>query len=155
MAIPTETNKELIVIVDNESVEVAISPPVIDSAIVVGQPPPVDGRTLLFDGYEAESMRVRTVSGLSFEIEPVGEVPVQTVDQVIVGVGSPVGSVDGQINDRIYIDSLNKSIYLWADVGDGYYTDPQVLVGTTLPGGGNDGQIFIDSDDKGIWMWMT
>lgn len=155
MAIPTETNKELVVIVDNESVEVAISPPVIDSAIVVGQPPPVDGRTLLFDGYEAESMRVRTVSGLSFEIDPVGEVPVQTVDQVIVGSGNPEGAVDGQINDRIYIDSLNKSIYLWFDAGDAYYTDPQVLVGTTLPGGGNDGQIFIDTDDYSIWMWTT
>lgn len=127
----------------------------IDSAIVVGQPPPVDGRTLLFDGYEAESMRVRTVSGLSFEIDPVGDVPVQTVDQVITGVGNPNGAVDGQINDRIYMDTSAKSIYVWSDVTDGYYADPQVLVGTVLPGGGNDDQIFINSADKSIWVWKT
>lgn len=152
MAIPVETNKELVVIVENESLEVAISPPILDSAIVVGQPPAVDGRTLLFDGYEAETMRVRTTSGLSFEIEPVGEVPVEIVDQLIVGVGSPVGAVDGQTAERIFVDTASNSFYVWNTTGA---TTEQIIVGTTLPGGANDGQIFMDTDDKAIWMWET
>ena len=152
MAIPKETSKELVVVVENESLEVVITPPVLDSAIVVGQPPPVDSRTLLFDGFDDTSMRVKTYGGLSFEIDPVGEVPVTTVDQVLVGAQNPVGAVDGQTAGRIYIDSLNKSFYVWDNAPD---LGLQVEVGTTLPGGGTDGDIFIDSDDKSIWLWVT
>lgn len=153
MAIPRETNKELVVVVENESLEVAISPPVLDAAFVVGQPPPVDSRTLLFDGYEAESMRVRTIGGLRFEIEPVGEVPVITVDQVLVGVGSPVGSIDGQTAGRIYIDSSTNSFYIWD--GEAAPTNLQVIVNDTIPGGGIDNQILIETTSNSIWMWTT
>lgn len=153
MAIPRETNKELVVIVENESIEVAITPPVLDSAIVVGQPPPVDSRTLLFDGYEAESMRVRTVGGLQFEIEPVGEVPVVTVEQVLVGVGNPIGSIDGQTAGRIWIDSGSKSFYIWDGVSAP--TDLQVIVNELVPAGGLENQILIETTSNSIWMWNT
>lgn len=153
MAIPVETNKELVVIVENPSIDVAISPPIIDSAIVIGAAPPADSRTLLYDGFEAETMRVRTASGLTFEIDPVGQVPVEIVEQMITGFGDPTGSVDGQTDNRIFLDTDGKGFYVWN--GDGG-TSLEIAHGVTKPAGSSvEGQIFIETSTNSFWKWIA
>lgn len=125
MALPRETGKEVVVIVDNDSLEVVISPPVIDSAIVVGQPPPADSRTLLFNGFVNDSMRVLTQGGLNFELSNTALVPADWQSQIMVSHGAPV---DGPyMNHQIYIDTFNKSFYVYSGSVDDW-PNPQVVV---------------------------
>lgn len=153
MAIPKETSKELIVVVDNDTLDVVITPPVIDSAIVVGAPPPTDGRTLLFNGFTGDTMRVRTVDGLNFEIDPVQEAQVVTVDQIIVAEGDP-GSLDGQYDGRVYVDDTNNSIFVWS--GGTAWPNPQLIVRSSDPASGtNDGEVLINSTTKSIKVWSA
>jgi hypothetical protein len=68
--IPEESNKELFVTVDDASVNVAISPPVLDAVIVSGVPPVADPNTLLFVDYDpvGKVLHVSTVDGRAFNI---------------------------------------------------------------------------------------
>lgn len=70
MAIPRETYKELVVTVENDSVAVAISPPILDAVIVQGVAPQQDPDTLLFSSYDpvGDILFVRTADGREFSI---------------------------------------------------------------------------------------
>ena len=155
MAVPRETNKEIVVVVDNESLDVVITPPVIDSAIVVGQPPPADSRTMLFDGYVDDNMRLKTIGGLNFQVSSVQEVPAsEPAEQVMFGYGHP-GTLDGQFNNRIYIDRTNKGFYIWSgDVTD--WDNPQLIVVSAfvnLPGSANNQAVCIVDSTNSIYVW--
>lgn len=73
MSIPRETNKELIITVENDAIDVAITPPIIDAVIVSGAIPQPDPNTVLFQSYDAptERLYLRTADGLQFVIENV------------------------------------------------------------------------------------
>jgi hypothetical protein len=152
VAIPRETNKELVIVVEDAGVDVAISPPIIDGAIVVGQVPPTDPRTLLYDSYTNDILNVRTVSGVSFQIGDAAQSTIEILEQVVAGVGVP--SVDGQFNNRIYMDSENKGIYIWSDPDDSFWADPQVTVSGDLPPNGKVNEIHINTATNSIWMWL-
>lgn len=70
MAIPRETYKELVVTVENESVAVAISPPIFDAVVVQGVAPEQNPNTLLFSSYDpiGDILFVRTADGREFSI---------------------------------------------------------------------------------------
>ena len=152
MAIPRETNKELVIVVEDAGVDVAISPPIIDGAIVVGQVPPTDPRTLLYDSYTNDILNVRTVSGVSFQIGDAAQSTTEILEQVLSGAGVP--SVDGQFNNRIYMDSAGKGIYIWNDPGDSFWADPQVTVSASLPPNGKVNEVHINTATNSIWMWL-
>lgn len=152
MAIPRETNKELIIVVEDAGVDVAISPPIIDGAIVVGQVPPTDPRTLLYDSYTNDILNVRTISGVAFQIGDAAQSTTEILEQVLAGVGIP--AIDGQFNNRIYMDSENKGIYIWQDPADSYWADPQVTVSNNLPPNGKVNEVHINTATNSIWMWL-
>lgn len=154
MAIPRETNKELVVVVEDAGVDVAISPPIIDGAIVVGQVPPTDPRTLLYDSYTNDILNVRTISGVSFQIGDAAQSTTEILEQVLTGVTNGVPGVDGQFNNRIYMDSGGKGIYIWEDPADSFWADPQVTVGTELPPNGKVNEVYINTSTNSIWMWL-
>lgn len=116
--IPNETTKELIVVVENEAISVAVSPPVIDAAIVVGAQRQADGRTMLLDNYDPveNTVRVLTADGLEFFLNDAsatsGAYPAQ---QVKFGAGNPnTNSVTGSTN-QLYIDTDVNTIWRWVD----------------------------------------
>jgi hypothetical protein len=152
VAIPRETNKELIVVVEDAGVDVAISPPIIDGAIVVGQVPPTDPRTLLYDSFTNDILNVRTISGVSFQIGDAAQSTTQILEQVLAGNGVP--AVDGQFNNRIYMDADGKGIYIWNDPADSFWADPQVTVSDTMPPNGKINQVHINTATDSIWMWL-
>lgn len=153
MAIPRETNKELVVVVENDSVEVAISPPVLDSAIVVGQPPAVDPRTVYFSGFTDDVLQLKTASGLTFEVDQVAQPPAIIAEQVLVGYLTPVNNVVGAANNQIYISSSDRSIRIWSGSGSDW-TNPQVMVGTDWPISGQQDDIFINTTTRSI-RWFS
>jgi hypothetical protein len=155
MAIPRETSKELIVVVENEAVEVAISPPILDSIMVVGQPPGVDPRTVYFTGYVDDTLNLRTASGLSFEVQKVGQPTVIVQEQVRTG---PLPPGDGGIainaNEEIYISTNDRSIW----IASGQATtvaDQQVYVRYTSgwPASGAQDDIMINAYSRSIRRW--
>lgn len=155
MAIPRETSKELIVVVENEAVEVAISPPILDSVMVVGQSPGVDPRTVYFTGYVDDTLNLRTASGLSFEVQQVGQPTVVVQEQVRTG---PLPPGDGGIainsNNEIYISSNDHSI--WISSGSSTdFADQQVYVRYTSgwPASASQDDVMINAYNRSIRRW--
>lgn len=76
MTIPRETSKELIVTVENESLSVAISPPILDGVIVVGAAPEPSPDTIMLTSYDpvGDVLFVRTADGRQFTINNAVEV---------------------------------------------------------------------------------
>jgi hypothetical protein len=74
--IPRETYKELVVTVENESISVAISPPILDAVIVQGVAPQQHPDTLLLSSYDpiGDILFVRTADGREFAINNTIEV---------------------------------------------------------------------------------
>jgi hypothetical protein len=74
--IPRETNKELIVVVENDSISVAMSPPVLDAVIVSGVAPEQNPDTLLLSSYNpvSDTLFLRTANGREFSINNAIEV---------------------------------------------------------------------------------
>lgn len=155
MAIPRETNKELIVTVENEAVEVAISPPILDSVIVVGQPPGVDPRTVYFTGYVDDTLSLKTASGLAFEVDKVGTPTVIVKEQVSTGPLPPNdGGIIGNANDEIYISTSDRSIWIWS--GSATQVDPQqvyVRYTTGYPSSATENDIMINVATRSIRRW--
>lgn len=155
MAIPRETSKELIVVVENEAVEVAISPPILDSVMVVGQAPGVDPRTVYFTGYVDDTLNLRTASGLSFEVQQVGQPTTIVQEQVRTG---PLPPGDGGIainaNNEIYISTSDHSIWISSGAGTDY-SPQQVYVRYTSgwPISGTQDDIMINSYSRSIRRW--
>lgn len=114
--IPRETSKELFVTVENESITVAMSPPVLDSVVVSGVAPQQDQDSLIFEGYDpvTAEIYVRTIYGQEFTIGAatvgVGS-PSLIPPQVVYGTGAPSGAPAS--DDGIYIDTANNSIWAW------------------------------------------
>lgn len=71
--IPRETDKEIVVTVENASVDVAISPPILDGLIVAGVAPEQNPKTLLFEAYDPLNLvlTVKTLEGAVFTISNV------------------------------------------------------------------------------------
>jgi hypothetical protein len=111
--IPKETQKELMVVVENDTVSVAISPPVLDGVIVVGQAPEQNADTLLFSSYDPVNgiMFARTADGREVAIGNVLIAANAIPPQVIYGSGDP-SPASGGIN-KIYIDTTDGSIWSW------------------------------------------
>jgi len=151
VAVPKEIQKELIISVEHPNV--AISPPVLDSVIVVGHAPTADPRTMLFAGYVDDVLNVRTINGQIFQIGEVVQPTTILMEQVLAGSGNPMNVVDGQFNNRIYMDTYGKGIYIWSDPGDTDWENPQVVVVANLPTSARANQIFIDVPRNSIWMW--
>lgn len=76
MSIPRETNKELIVTVENESIVVAVSPPILDAVIVAGKAPEQNPNTMLFSNYDpvGDILTIQTADGRIFTINNAVEV---------------------------------------------------------------------------------
>jgi hypothetical protein len=155
MAIPRETSKELIVVVENEAVEVAISPPILDSVMVVGQPPAVDPRTVYFTGYIDDVLNLRTASGLSFVVDNVDPVTTAIVEQVRTGPLPPTdGGIVASTNDEMYISSSDRSIWIWSGSATDF-PDKQVYVRYTSgwPASGSQDDIMINAYSRSIRRW--
>lgn len=154
MAIPRETNKELIVVVEDAGVDVAISPPIIDSTIVVGAVPPPNPNTLLYDSFAGDLLNVKTVSGVTFQIGDASQSEIVVLDQVLVGTNHQ--GTDGEDNNRIYINANDKTIYIWNDPADTPWENPQVKVfnSPVMPDGTYVGEIAINSSTNSIWTWI-
>lgn len=77
MSIPRETNKELIVTVENESIVVAVSPPILDAVIVAGKAPEQNPNTMLFSNYDpvGDVLTIETADGRVFTINNAVEAP--------------------------------------------------------------------------------
>jgi hypothetical protein len=76
VSIPRETSKELVVTVENESLVVAISPPILDAVIVAGKAPEQNSETMLFADYNSTSdtLTIKTAAGRIFVINNAVEV---------------------------------------------------------------------------------
>lgn len=76
MSIPRETNKELVVTVENESIVVAVSPPILDAVIVAGKAPEQNPNTMLFSNYDpvGDILTIQTADGRIFTINNAVEV---------------------------------------------------------------------------------
>lgn len=68
--IPRETSKELFVTVENESITVAMSPPVLDAVVVSGVPTGQNEDTMLFTSFDPIGglIYARTADGREFTI---------------------------------------------------------------------------------------
>lgn len=117
MAVPSEVTKELIVTVENENLTIAISPPVIDMAVVVGAPARQDGRTMLFDEYDPvnNTLRVLTAEGLAFLVGDATASGTAIPKQVIIGNGSPIDNSVVGTTDTLYFDRDTQIMWLWED----------------------------------------
>lgn len=157
MAIPRETSKEMIVIVENDSLDVVISPPVLDSVMVVGVPPAIDPRTLLFDKYDDTALRLKTAGGLIFNLNGVERSETIHAGQVIFGSGVP--------SPPTYPDDIKDRIFFSTDMLSIYYTDTntptpagyQIIVNSSTQITGTTGQILFHtgtgSDFLSIYKW--
>jgi hypothetical protein len=76
MSIPRETNKELVVVVENDSIAVAISPPILDATIVTGVAPQAHPDTMMISSYDpiGDVLFIRTTDGREFTINNAIEV---------------------------------------------------------------------------------
>jgi hypothetical protein len=153
VAIPKETSKELFVTVESESVDVVISPPVLDAVIVVGHPPLPDPETLYAVEYNGDVLIIKTYSGLYYTIGDASELPVVIREQVLTGTVDPtVGGIVGGSSGRIYIDSQTNSINVW-DEGEPW-KGPQVKSGVTVPQEGNSKDMFINTETNSLLVWL-
>lgn len=111
--IPRETSKELVVSVENESISVAMSPPVLDAVIVQGVAPEQNPDTVLVSGYDpiSTNLFLRTMDGREFSVYNVDQDVAGSVNvQVEYGAGNP--SVDG-LTGQLYINTSDNSIWAW------------------------------------------
>ena len=76
MSIPRETSKELVIVVENDALSVAMSPPILDATIVTGVAPQQNPDTLLLSSYDpiGDVLFIRTANGREFTINNAIEV---------------------------------------------------------------------------------